>query len=115
MAERFAVAGMSGLVALGNMGPDNITKFDVVALPETLFEDLRNAGSEVGVSVLCPAFVRTQILTSERNRPAELKNEGSPATVDSARGGEMRAAIEAGLDPAVVASAVYDAVLEKKL
>jgi len=39
MAERFAAAGMK------------------LALSETLFENLRNAGSEVGVSALCPTIV----------------------------------------------------------
>jgi len=55
-------------------------------------KDLRNTGSEVGFSVLCPAFVRTQILTSERNRPAGLKNEGGPAKADPKSGGALRGA-----------------------
>jgi short-subunit dehydrogenase len=46
----------------------------VVALSESLYHDLRERQSKVGVSVLCPAYVPTGISDSERNRPAELAN-----------------------------------------
>lgn len=108
-------ASMAGLVALGNMGPYNVTKYGVVALSETLFEDLRNADSDVGVSVLCPAFVRTQIWDSARNRPEALRNDSGDREVDAERTRMLRAVIEGGLDPSVVADAVHDAILEKKL
>lgn len=108
-------ASMAGLVALGNMGPYNVTKYGVVALSETLFEDLRNANSDVGVSVLCPAFVKTRIWDSERNRPEALKNETPDGEATHERASLLRAVIESGLDPAIVADAVHDAILEKKL
>ena len=108
-------ASMAGLVALGNMGPYNVTKYGVVALSETLFEDLRNANSDVGVSVLCPAFVRTRIWDSARNRPAALRNAPDEGEVDVERIRMLRTVIEGGLDPSVVADAVHDAILEKKL
>jgi NAD(P)-dependent dehydrogenase (short-subunit alcohol dehydrogenase family) len=66
-------ASAAGLVTAGGMGPYNATKQAVVAMSETLHLDLAAAGvTGVGVSVLCPAFVRTRIHQSERNAPDHL-------------------------------------------
>ena len=62
-------ASMSGLYHLPRMGPYNASKAAVVALSETLRFELDAEGSGVGVSVLCPSWVRTNISTSDRNRP----------------------------------------------
>jgi NAD(P)-dependent dehydrogenase (short-subunit alcohol dehydrogenase family) len=62
-------ASMSGLYHLPRMGPYNASKAAVVALSETLLFELEAEGSNVGVSVLCPSWVRTNISTSDRNRP----------------------------------------------
>ena len=63
-------ASAAGLVCAPLMGVYNVSKHGVVALSETMFHDLRAAGAKVGVSVLCPAFVPTNIVHSERNRPS---------------------------------------------
>ena len=60
-------ASISGLYHLPRMGPYNASKAAVVALSETLRFELEASG--VGVSVLCPSWVRTNISTSDRNRP----------------------------------------------
>ena len=62
-------ASASGLVHLPRMGPYNASKAAVVALSETLRFELDAEGSHVGVSVLCPSWTRTNISTSDRNRP----------------------------------------------
>ena len=62
-------ASASGLVHLPRMGPYNASKAAVVALSETLRFELEAEGSHVGVSVLCPSWTRTNISTSDRNRP----------------------------------------------
>jgi NAD(P)-dependent dehydrogenase (short-subunit alcohol dehydrogenase family) len=62
-------ASVSGLYHLPRMAPYNASKAAVVALSETLKFELDAEGSHVGVSVLCPAWVRTNISTSDRNRP----------------------------------------------
>jgi NAD(P)-dependent dehydrogenase (short-subunit alcohol dehydrogenase family) len=67
-------ASLAGLTSTSNLGPYNVSKHGVVTLSETLFAELKNAKSAVGISVLCPAFVNTKIHQSERNRPSELKN-----------------------------------------
>jgi NAD(P)-dependent dehydrogenase (short-subunit alcohol dehydrogenase family) len=66
-------ASMAGLVATQGLGVYNTSKYAVVGLSETLVKDLRPY--RIGVSVLCPMGVSTQIRTSERNRPAALRNQ----------------------------------------
>jgi NAD(P)-dependent dehydrogenase (short-subunit alcohol dehydrogenase family) len=66
-------ASMAGLIASQGLGIYNTTKYAVVGLSETLQKDLR--GYDIGVSVLCPMGVHTQIRQSDRNRPAALRNE----------------------------------------
>jgi NAD(P)-dependent dehydrogenase (short-subunit alcohol dehydrogenase family) len=68
-------ASVSGLYFLRRMGPYNATKAAVVALSETLKFELEAEGSHVGVSVLCPGWVRTNISTSDRNRPERFSYE----------------------------------------
>lgn len=66
-------ASMAGLIASQGLGVYNTSKYAVVGLSETLAKDLRPYG--IGVSVLCPMGVATQIRGSERNRPAHLRND----------------------------------------
>ena len=65
-------ASMAGLLAPPNMGIYNVSKHAVVALSETLYQDLALVTDQVGASVLCPYFVPTGIHQSDRNRPASL-------------------------------------------
>ena len=73
-------ASMAGLIASQGLGVYNTSKYAVVGLSETLQKDLRR--HKIGVSVLCPMGVSTNIGTSERSRPAELKNPGGPPETD---------------------------------
>lgn len=54
--------------------PYTVSKHGVVALSEILYRELEQAGHNIGVSVLCPAYINTGILEAERNRPAELRD-----------------------------------------
>jgi NAD(P)-dependent dehydrogenase (short-subunit alcohol dehydrogenase family) len=69
-------ASMAGLVASPRLGSYAVAKYGVVALTEVLAAELAAEGSQVGVSVLCPGTVRTNIGTSSRNRPAGLPDRG---------------------------------------
>jgi NAD(P)-dependent dehydrogenase (short-subunit alcohol dehydrogenase family) len=103
-------ASMAGLVAGAGIGPYNAAKYGVVAISETLAAELAAEGSRVGVSVLCPGLVRTNIFTSQRNRPDELRNPSRKTTARAANQ-EIAEALQArGIDPAVVAGQVLDAV-----
>jgi NAD(P)-dependent dehydrogenase (short-subunit alcohol dehydrogenase family) len=67
-------ASFAGLAPNIGLGPYCVTKYGVVAMAEVLHRELRGLG--IGVSVLCPMRVATDIDRSERNRPDEL---GGPA------------------------------------
>jgi NAD(P)-dependent dehydrogenase (short-subunit alcohol dehydrogenase family) len=100
-------ASMAGLIASQGLGIYNTTKYAVVGLSETLQKDLR--GYDIGVSVLCPMGVHTQIRQSERNRPAALRNEAAE--------GEGRAVELIGryLPPEHVAERVLRAIYANRL
>jgi NAD(P)-dependent dehydrogenase (short-subunit alcohol dehydrogenase family) len=54
-------ASVAGLVSVRNNAPYAVSKYGVVALSEALKRELDAAGAPIGVSVLCPATVRTQL------------------------------------------------------
>lgn len=94
----------------------NVAKAGIVALSETLYTELAQEGSRVGVSVLCPGPVKTSIC-SEPNVPESIKrltrNSGNPAIDEMRR--LMALGTEAGMSPEEVASRVLDAISEQKL
>ena len=101
-----SLAGLGGVPGLGIYCT---TKFAVVGLSESLYYDLEALGTEVGVSVLCPGFVQTQIGESARNAPSSLAQWIGTESAQSTR--EMANALAAaGIPPADVAEAVFDAI-----
>jgi len=70
-------ASLAGHVANAGFGPYNATKFAVVGYSECLRQELAN--SNVGVSVLCPAWIRTRIAESGRNHPDAGRAEDARA------------------------------------
>jgi NAD(P)-dependent dehydrogenase (short-subunit alcohol dehydrogenase family) len=102
-------ASLAGLKAAPFMAAYNATKHAVVAISESLAHECAMTAPGVGVSVLCPAFIRTRIAESGRNWPERLGANPSPAA-DSAAGGMMRQLVENGLEPSVYAARVVDAV-----
>ena len=61
-------ASIAGLMSVPDIAPYSLSKHAVVSLSEGLFSELRNEGGQIGVSVLCPSFVATQIHLAARNR-----------------------------------------------
>jgi NAD(P)-dependent dehydrogenase (short-subunit alcohol dehydrogenase family) len=102
-------ASLAGLTSPGFLGPYNATKHAVTTISETLYRDLRATGSSVGVSVLCPGFVRTDIAESERNRPEWAPTPQDDPVVEIGRE-ILREMVEGGIEPTVVADRVLDAV-----
>ncbi len=103
-------ASAAGLLPPPGLGAYAATKHAVVGLSETLYLELQGTG--VGVSVLCPALVNTQIVRSERNRPAR---DGGPRSYGELqqRFGKMLAAV--GHPPEEVAERVLQAILADQL
>ncbi len=108
-------ASAAGLVSAPLMAAYNASKHGVVTVSETLFHDLRAANAKVGVSVLCPAYVPTNIRYSERNRPAELTEDARPTpSQTAARERSTRAVASGRLSAAEVARMTFDAVRENR-
>ncbi len=106
-----STSSMAGLVAAVAPGY-NVTKFGVVALSEGLRPTLAPRG--IGVSVLCPGWVRTRIMESDRNVPERFAGtiEGAiPAAGDTAAFRALaEAAIKQGVDPLYVGELVCEAI-----
>ncbi len=103
-------ASMAGFNSGLGFSPYSTSKFAVVNMSEGLALQLAPLG--VGVTVLCPGFVRTRIPDSARNRPARY---GPVPTADPASPqGQLTAHLaelnRLGLDPADVAAQVLDAI-----
>lgn len=65
-------ASVAGFHVTPDLGGYAVSKFAVVALSETLALELKADGSNVGVTILCPGPVSTNLGTSQRNRPTAL-------------------------------------------
>ena len=105
-------ASMAGLLNPPNMGVYNVSKHAVVSMTETLYQDLALVTDQISASVLCPFFVPTGITESQRNRPAELREEGAKPTKSQLIGRAMsNKAVGSGkVSAADVAQKVFDAV-----
>lgn len=100
-------ASILGLVRGPGEGIYKVSKHGVVALSETLADELAQKGSQIQVHVLCPGWVRTGILDSSRNRPDVVRHHHRQETTESR---SIRAEMEAGMSPAEVADHVYNAI-----
>jgi NAD(P)-dependent dehydrogenase (short-subunit alcohol dehydrogenase family) len=108
-------ASMAGMNSGLGFSPYVASKFAVVGMSEGLAEQLKPHG--IGVSVLCPYYVRTRIGESSRNRPARY---GATQTLDPASPAGMLVAqiaanLAAGLEPSDVAARVVAAIQQDEL
>jgi NAD(P)-dependent dehydrogenase (short-subunit alcohol dehydrogenase family) len=108
-------ASMAGHIAGPAMSPYHATKFAVVGYSESIRADL--AADNIGVSVLCPAWVRTDIHNAGVNKPS-LTNG---ATADESSSNEpeagiadIAAVIESGIAPDDLAQWVLECMLAKR-
>jgi NAD(P)-dependent dehydrogenase (short-subunit alcohol dehydrogenase family) len=108
-------ASMAGLISGLGFSPYATSKFAVVGLSEGLAQQLEPFG--IGVSVLCPGFVRTRISESGRNRPERYGPASIPAPTSQAAMLTARIAqlVQAGCEPSDVAAQVLAAIRENKL
>jgi NAD(P)-dependent dehydrogenase (short-subunit alcohol dehydrogenase family) len=108
-------ASMAGMINGMGFSPYAASKFAVVSMSEGLATQLKPLG--IGVSVLCPSFVRTGIGDSGRNRPQRYgpTQPLDPASPAAAMVAEIATRLQAGLDPAAVAARVLDAIRNDEL
>jgi NAD(P)-dependent dehydrogenase (short-subunit alcohol dehydrogenase family) len=105
-----STASIAGLIP-GSALPYNVTKYGVVALSEGLRATLAPRG--IGVSVLCPGFIRTEIMNSRRNLPERfagaveaLPTEGPIAEFVK----EFQERVSKGIDPLYVGELVREGI-----
>jgi NAD(P)-dependent dehydrogenase (short-subunit alcohol dehydrogenase family) len=108
-------ASINGVAGTALAGPYSATKFASVGISEVLAAELES--SAIGVSVLCPSWVKTRMLDNGRNRPARF---GGPIALDAdsrnaERNQRYAQALADGLDPAEVAELVVKAVEARRL
>jgi NAD(P)-dependent dehydrogenase (short-subunit alcohol dehydrogenase family) len=107
-------SSIAGLTAGPGGAPYKVSKHGVVTLSETLQQELERRRARIGVSVLCPAFVKTRIADADRNRPSTLRDD--PAEVSTSAEAEAlaqagRQAIDQAIHPSTVAAQVFDAII----
>jgi NAD(P)-dependent dehydrogenase (short-subunit alcohol dehydrogenase family) len=108
-------ASMAGLLTPPVMGVYNVSKHAVVALTETLYQDLRLVDAPIQASVLCPYFVPTGIAQSHRNRPDELASHERATASQMAAQMMTEKAVESGkVTAADVARITFEAIREER-
>jgi NADP-dependent 3-hydroxy acid dehydrogenase YdfG len=95
-------ASVAGLLCVPGSAAYVASKHAVVGLSETLYRELKAVGSGVGLSVLCPGLVKTNILRSRDGNGSA--SPAQPAEMNSAH----------ALDPSDVAAQVFDAIAERR-
>jgi NAD(P)-dependent dehydrogenase (short-subunit alcohol dehydrogenase family) len=102
-----STASIAGLISnTGN--PYNVSKYGVVALSEGLRADFATRG--IGVSVLCPGFIRTHIANSARNLPSRFAGAVSQSFGPSEAMQRVRERIDTGIDPLYVGELVREGI-----
>jgi len=102
-------ASAAGLIPATTPAYD-AAKHAVVAVSEDLYRAMKVAGLRVGVSVVCPGWVRAGIGLAERNWPQSLGEVPPPAAAAGVMAPHYRRAISEGMAPAAVAALVADAI-----
>ena len=100
-------SSVDGLVTVQNTSSYVASKHAVAALTETLFRELHDAGSDVGVALLCPGAIETNILRSARYWPERL----GPAPQIPTR---QYPALDQVMQPREVADKVFDALAARR-
>lgn len=115
-----STASVAGLLSHPGLGPYNAAKYGVVAIMETLYLEMQqDEQANVGVSVLCPGVVNTNIASAQRNRPEHLQRQRKASSGTKKNGARKQneaiaAALASGKDPAEVAALVREAVRERR-
>ncbi|MBT9506478.1 SDR family NAD(P)-dependent oxidoreductase [Rhodoferax sp.] len=108
-------ASAAGLIPAPSFASYNASKFAVVAVSEGLHHDLSLRKTKLGVSVLCPEWVKTSIHTSVQHEPdAKLTAARQADPVLMSITSTVSSAVETGISPDEVADKVFAAVQAKQ-
>jgi NADP-dependent 3-hydroxy acid dehydrogenase YdfG len=106
-------SSIAGLLPYQAGAAYHASKHAVVAISEKMYYDLGENGEKVKVSVLCPGWVKTRILSAGRNRPPELQDDTAELVITPELIAEMkeyRQAIATGMSPDKVADQVFQSI-----
>lgn len=89
-----------------------VTKHGIVTLSERLYIQLRQINAPIGVTLLCPFLVGTNLMEAARNRPENLQNppEQLPESVPDFTLGNFSNANSVIMSPEDFAAQVFDAI-----
>jgi NAD(P)-dependent dehydrogenase (short-subunit alcohol dehydrogenase family) len=104
-------ASLAGVTTRPLMSAYNVSKHAVVALSECLYAELQLTSGKIHVSVLCPAFSKTRLAESGRNRPEGV--EADPAASFGFHDA-LKKIVDGGTPPKEIADAVIEAVRENQ-
>ena len=105
-------ASMAGHIAGPSMSPYHATKYAVVGYSESIRQDLQ--AENIGVSVLCPAWVRTDIHNAGINKPSLAQQSASDKQAFDPGVSGFAAVIESGIAPDALAQWVYECMLAER-
>jgi NAD(P)-dependent dehydrogenase (short-subunit alcohol dehydrogenase family) len=108
-------ASMAGMRNGLGLSPYSATKFAVVSISEGLAAELKPLG--IGVSVLCPGFVRTRIMESQRNRHTSHGSQSisNAESSQNATIAKLIGLVNAGTEPADIATRAVAAIQNDEL
>lgn len=109
-------ASMAGMMGVPMAQAYTATKVAVVGMSESWFAELKP--QNIHVAVLCPAFVKTRINLSHRNKPTEYASQSDtekPGAVQSAIAEHMQQVIDRGLDVEIVGQRVVEALAQQEM
>jgi NAD(P)-dependent dehydrogenase (short-subunit alcohol dehydrogenase family) len=107
-------ASMAGLTTAPFMSVYDVTKHGVVALSESMYKEFEATGAPLGVSVVCPGLINTNIMRSARNRPPELAEEGKAGPMAQAFGEALAIRLTTGYPPSEVAEQVVRGIRQRR-
>jgi NAD(P)-dependent dehydrogenase (short-subunit alcohol dehydrogenase family) len=104
-------ASLAGLTTRPLMSAYNVSKHAVVALSECLYAELQLTTDKIHVSVLCPAFAKTRLAESARNKPESVQADPSASCGFYEA---LKQVVEEGTPPEEIVGAMMKAVRENQ-
>jgi NAD(P)-dependent dehydrogenase (short-subunit alcohol dehydrogenase family) len=103
-------ASLASFIGTGEHAPYSSSKAAVLSISQSIYSELRALDTQIGVSVVCPGMVATQIHKSNRNRPADHQPWSDREWADESHVQGSEEFQGRGVAPAVIAEATLDAL-----
>lgn len=107
-------ASEASFAARAYVGVYHASKHAVLAMTETLAQELSFLNEKIRVSVVCPGPVKTAVMEADRNRPGELARSGDANVTGNKLLDVYRRSVERGLDAGEVAASIIAGIKEDR-